>query len=89
MVERAAWRALGTGVHLLTDGLDPDSSRRSVERVLDAVDTTYRRFRPDSELQVVQATVGREVRIGPLRASTRATMTASAGERVPAATAGG
>jgi FAD:protein FMN transferase len=69
MVERASWRALGTSVHLLTDGLDAATARRSVERVLDDVDATYSRFRPDSELQVVQATPGREVRISPLLAT--------------------
>ncbi len=69
MVEHAAWRALGTSVHLLTDGLDLASARGAVERVLDEVDATYSRFRPDSELQLAQATGDREVRISPLLAS--------------------
>ena len=66
MVEHAAWRALGTGVHLLTDGLDAATARRSVERVLDEVDATYSRFRPDSELRRLAASPGRAVSISPL-----------------------
>ena len=68
MVEHATWRALGTSVHLLTDGLDLATARRSVERVLDDVDATYSRFRPDSELQMLQATACRDVRVSRLLA---------------------
>ena len=69
MVEHAAWRALGTSVHLLTDGIDLATARAAVERVLDEVDATYSRFRPDSELQLAQAAGDRAVRISPLLAS--------------------
>jgi thiamine biosynthesis lipoprotein len=69
MVEHAAWRALGTSVHLLTDGLDLAAARGAVERVLDDVDGAYSRFRPDSELELAQATGDRQVRISPLLAS--------------------
>jgi thiamine biosynthesis lipoprotein len=68
VVDHAAWRALGTSVHLLTDGLDPILARGAVERVLDAVDGAYSRFRPDSELRIVQTRPGRETRISPLLA---------------------
>ena len=68
MVDHAAWRAIGTGVHLLTDGLDPDVARRAVEDVIERVDLTYSRFRPDSELRILQATPGRETRVSPLLA---------------------
>lgn len=68
MLATARWRALGTSVHLLASDLDMDTARASVERVLDEVDVTYSRFRPDSELQAVQATPGLEVRVSPLLA---------------------
>jgi thiamine biosynthesis lipoprotein len=66
VVEHATWRALGTGVHLLTDGLDLAVARRSVERILDDVDATYSRFRPDSELRRLAASPGRALPISPL-----------------------
>jgi FAD:protein FMN transferase len=66
VVEHATWRALGTSVHLLTDGLDAAAARRSVECVLDEVDATYSRFRPDSELRQLETASGRAVRISPL-----------------------
>ena len=66
MVEHATWRALGTSVHLLTDGVDLAGARRSVERILDDVDATYSRFRPESELRRLAASPGRAVPISPL-----------------------
>jgi thiamine biosynthesis lipoprotein len=69
MVEHAAWRALGTSVHLLTDDIDLPTARTAVERVLADVDATYSRFRQDSELQLAQAAGERQVRISPLLAS--------------------
>ncbi len=79
-VERATWRAIGTSVHLLSHGLDPAAARRNVERILLDVDATYSRFRPDSELRVVQATAGREVRISPLLTLALGTALRVAGE---------
>lgn len=68
MLATARWRALGTSVHLLTNDLDMPRARASVERLLDEVDGAYSRFRTDSELQVVQATPGRDARVSPLLA---------------------
>jgi thiamine biosynthesis lipoprotein len=45
----ATWRALGTGVRLVVHGGDLAAVRAAVEHVLDHVDRTYSRFRPDSE----------------------------------------
>jgi thiamine biosynthesis lipoprotein len=45
----ATWRALGTGVRLVVHGGDLAAARAAVEAVLDRVDHTYSRFRPDSE----------------------------------------
>ena len=68
MVDHATWRAIGTSVHLLTDGLDPQVARQAVEEVIAQVDMAYSRFRPDSELRLLQATPGRETRVSPLLA---------------------
>jgi thiamine biosynthesis lipoprotein len=73
MVEHASWRAIGTSVHLLTDGIDPVAARRAVEEVIDRVDRTYSRFRPDSELRILQATPGRGARVSLLLADAIAT----------------
>jgi thiamine biosynthesis lipoprotein ApbE len=69
VLSAASWRALGTSVHLLTDDLDIEAAQASVERVLDEVDRAYSRFRSDSELQIVQARPGRDVRVSPLLAT--------------------
>ena len=41
-------------------------ARRSVANLLDRVDRTYSRFRPDSELSVVNARAGQIIPISPL-----------------------
>jgi FAD:protein FMN transferase len=46
----ARWRALGTDVHVVVNRGDLELATAAVERVLDDVDRTYSRFRPDSEL---------------------------------------
>ncbi|HEY5343728.1 MAG TPA: FAD:protein FMN transferase [Solirubrobacteraceae bacterium] len=64
---RASWEALGTSVVLLVD--DPDAlagARKVVERELHAVDRACSRFRPDSDLQLVNAGAGRFVGVDPL-----------------------
>jgi len=68
LIDHASWRAIGTSVHLLTEGLDPVVARGAVEAVIEQVDRTYSRFRPDSELRMLQATAGRETRVSPLLA---------------------
>jgi thiamine biosynthesis lipoprotein len=64
---RAGWEALGTSVVLLVD--DPDAlatARAIVERELRAIDRACSRFRPDSDLQRVNAGAGRFVDVDPL-----------------------
>jgi thiamine biosynthesis lipoprotein len=64
---RAGWEALGTSVVLLVD--DPDAlatARAIVERELRAIDRACSRFRPDSDLQRVNAGAGRFVGVDPL-----------------------
>jgi FAD:protein FMN transferase len=64
---RAGWEALGTSVVLLVD--DPDAlatARTIVERELRLIDRACSRFRPDSDLQRVNAGAGRFVSVDPL-----------------------
>ena len=64
---RAGWEALGTSVVLLVD--DPAAlatARAIVERELRAIDRACSRFRPDSDLQRVNAGAGRFVSVGAL-----------------------
>jgi thiamine biosynthesis lipoprotein ApbE len=69
MATRISWRALGTSVHLLvTDVRAGDVARAAVVEVLDRVDATYSRFRPDSELSRLNARAGQTVPISPLLA---------------------
>ena len=68
MTEHAEWRALGVGVNLVVEGGDIDAAREAVVRILDEVDRTYSRFRPDSELMAVNAAAGTRVRVSPLLA---------------------
>jgi thiamine biosynthesis lipoprotein len=68
VVAHAEWRALGTGVRLVVLDGDLEAARAAVEAVLDEVDRSYSRFRPDSELMAVNAAAGRTIRIGALLA---------------------
>jgi FAD:protein FMN transferase len=64
---RAGWEALGTSVVLLVD--DPEAlatARAIVERELRAIDRACSRFRPDSDLERVNAGAGRFVPVNPL-----------------------
>jgi len=66
-IARAGWEALGTSVVLLVD--DPEAlatARAIVERELRAIDRACSRFRPDSDLQRVNAGAGRFVGVDPL-----------------------
>jgi thiamine biosynthesis lipoprotein ApbE len=63
----ASWEALGTSVVLLVD--DPDAlaqARVIVERKLEEIDRACSRFRSDSDLQRVNTSAGRFVRVSPL-----------------------
>ena len=70
MLAPADWRALGTGVRLVVLDGDLAAARAAVEGVLDDVDRTYSRFRPDSELTTLNASAGRMRRLSPLLART-------------------
>ena len=61
MGEYATWRALGSTVRLVVEGGDIGRARSSVADLLDLVDRTYSRFRPDSELSRVNARAGQSV----------------------------
>ncbi len=52
------WRALGTGVRLVVERGDVGIARDAVAEVLDRVDRTYSRFRPDSELMELTSRAG-------------------------------
>jgi thiamine biosynthesis lipoprotein len=66
MLHYATWRALGTRVDLLVLDGDLAAARAAVEGLLDEVDRTYSRFRPDSELMTVQQNAGRPTPVSPL-----------------------
>ena len=66
MLAQADWRALGTSVHLLVLDGDLAGARAHVEALLDEIDRTYSRFRPDSELMTLQSSAGRPARVSPL-----------------------
>ena len=70
MGEYATWRALGSTVRLVVEGGDIGRAPSSVADLLDVVDRTYSRFRPDSELSRVNARAGQSVPISPLLAWT-------------------
>jgi len=72
-VERETWRALGTGVHVLVTDGDIAAATAAVRAVLSEVDLAYSRFRPDSELSLINADGGRTRRISPLLADAIAT----------------
>jgi thiamine biosynthesis lipoprotein len=65
-VASATWRALGTGIRLVVHDADLASARAAVERVLDEVDLAYSRFRPDSELSLLNARPGETVVVSSL-----------------------
>jgi thiamine biosynthesis lipoprotein len=66
----AAWRALGTGVRLVsTDPAGLAAARQVVERELAAIDLAASRFRDDSEVSRLAAAGGRAVPVSPLLAA--------------------
>jgi len=66
-IRSVRWPALGTHADLLVTG-DIARARVAVEAVLDAVDRSYSRFRPDSELMQLNRRAGETVSLGPLLA---------------------
>ncbi|MDV9173310.1 FAD:protein FMN transferase, partial [Streptomyces sp. W16] len=65
----ADWRALGTGVRLVvTDPALLDSCNLLLARHLAEVDAACSRFRADSELAALDASLGRPVTVSPLLA---------------------
>jgi thiamine biosynthesis lipoprotein len=67
MVATSAFRALGTGVRVIT--VEPaalDSSLAAVEQVLAGIDQTCSRFRADSEITQLNQAAGRPTRVSPL-----------------------
>jgi FAD:protein FMN transferase len=66
-VARVTLRALGTSAVLLVTAPEAlDAARRVLEAELAAVDAACSRFRPDSELSLVNRSGGRPVPVGPL-----------------------
>ncbi|MDQ6636629.1 MAG: FAD:protein FMN transferase [Candidatus Dormibacteraeota bacterium] len=64
-----SWRALGSNVLLVvTHAEAAEPAALAVREVLAAVDATYSRFRPDSELSLLNAQAGRRMRVSPLLA---------------------
>ncbi|HJP90182.1 MAG TPA: FAD:protein FMN transferase [Candidatus Limnocylindrales bacterium] len=74
------WRALGTHVDLLVHRGDHRAARAAVEAVLERVDRTYSRFRPDSELVVLNARAGTTVSLSPLLADALGAAIQAAGQ---------
>ncbi len=68
MMRTSTWRALGTGVVLVTNGTGHTRARSALAALLEKVDATYSRFRPDSELSRLNAWGGQRVPVSPLLA---------------------
>jgi FAD:protein FMN transferase len=64
----ASWRALGTTVHVIVTSGDLDLARSAVVDVVERVDRTYSRFRPDSEMTRLNGRPGETVTVSPLLA---------------------
>jgi thiamine biosynthesis lipoprotein len=65
-----SWSAWGTSVHVLaTDADRLGRATTAVRNVLADVDSSYSRFREDSELTRLNASAGRMVRVSPLLAT--------------------
>ncbi len=62
----ATWRALGTYVDVRTDPASLERAVTLVAAVLDEVDEACSRFRPDSDLSLVNATPGVAVPVSPV-----------------------
>jgi thiamine biosynthesis lipoprotein len=69
VIESIAWRALGMRVHLLVLDGDLAGARSIVDSVLGDVDSTYSRFRADSELCRLNASARQPTPVSPLMAA--------------------
>jgi thiamine biosynthesis lipoprotein len=65
-VATSAWTALGTTAAVVVSDGDHDAARTAVEAELAAIDAACSRFRPDSELEALNAAGGRPVRASAL-----------------------
>lgn len=65
-VRAARWEAIGTNVHLLVHDAPLAPARTALEVLIAAADSSYSRFRPDSELARVNTARGSAVEVGPL-----------------------
>jgi FAD:protein FMN transferase len=80
MLGTQTWEALGTAVRVVVSDGDIEAASRAVSDLVDEVDRTYSRFRPDSELSLVNAHATETVTLSPLLAL--ATETALRGARL-------
>jgi FAD:protein FMN transferase len=69
MPAQARWSAIGTTIHVLvSDAGALAAATTAVRSVLERVDATYSRFRPDSELSRLNAAAGGSIVLSPLLA---------------------
>jgi len=68
MIRSRSWDAIGTSVRVVVSDGDVHAARAAVAGLIDEVDRTYSRFRPDSELSQVNAHATETVTLSPLLA---------------------
>ena len=68
MIRTRSWDAIGTSVRLVVSDGDVHAARAAVAGLVDEVDRTYSRFRPDSELSLVNTHATETVTLSPLLA---------------------
>ncbi len=67
VIAEERWRSLGTSAHVLvTDAAAIRPAFLAVRSILETVDETYSRFRPDSELSRLNQSTGAAVAVSPL-----------------------
>lgn len=69
-VSAARWRAIGTHVDLLVNNADTARARTRAQSIIDQADASFSRFREDSELSVIQRSMGRRVEVSEMLAGT-------------------
>jgi FAD:protein FMN transferase len=65
-VRAARWEAIGTNVHLLVHDAPLAPARSAIKALIGAADSSYSRFRPDSELARANTARGSALEVGPL-----------------------